>query len=142
MNLRVITKHALILAAALSMVGMAQAADLPAGPTAPAYTYAATVTEVVDADTVRMDVDLGFSVWVHGQYVHVADIEPVGNPEDAKKDLESLIKGKSVIIQSLRDVREVAGEDPVIRWAARIWVDGKSVNEAMVAAGHAKKLTP
>ena len=38
------------------------------------YTYKASVTRVVDGDTVIVDIDLGFGVWLREQSVRLAKI--------------------------------------------------------------------
>ena len=38
------------------------------------YTYNAIVKDVLDGDTVKVDIDLGFGVWLNSQVVRLARI--------------------------------------------------------------------
>ena len=49
------------------------------------YTYNAVVTRIVDGDTIDVDVDLGFSVWLKKQRVRMMGID---TPESRTRDLE------------------------------------------------------
>ena len=129
-----------VLAAALLLAG-ATSALAEDGPTEAPYTYRAEVVDVIDGDTIDVHVDLGFYVWIRYQRIHLYGIEA---PEPtaaagaaATEHLRSLIGGKTVILKSLR------GEDPPDRqgsfnnWEGLVWLDGKSINDAMVASGNA-----
>ena len=48
------------------------------GPTEPAYTYNAEVVDVIDGDTVDLNVSLGFYVWIRYQRIKLAGINTVG----------------------------------------------------------------
>ncbi len=48
------------------------------------YTYKGVVTRVVDGDTVDVDVDLGFDVWLKKQRVRLAGID---TPESRTRNL-------------------------------------------------------
>jgi micrococcal nuclease len=111
------------------------------GPTEAPYTYRAEVVNVVDGDTIDVHIDLGFYVWIRYQRIHLFGIEA---PTDAAgtaatEHLKSLIDGKTIILKSLR------GEDPPDRqgsfnnWGGLVWLDGKSINDAMVESGNAAR---
>jgi micrococcal nuclease len=132
---------ALAVAAALTVAMPALAED---GPKEAPYTYRAEVVNVVDGDTIDVHIDLGFYVWIRFQRIHLFGIESPA-PTDAagtaaKEHLESLIGGKTVILKSLR------GEDPPDRqgsfnnWEGLVWLDGESINDAMVESGNAVKV--
>lgn len=114
-------------------------------PKARLYHYRALVTEVHDGDTCTVDIDLGLSMWVHGERVRLhrinapelkGDERPLG--EKAREALKALVLGKQVVLQTLKDEREKYG-----RYLGEIWLeqDGKkplNVNDALVRAKHAK----
>jgi micrococcal nuclease len=118
----------------------AAAAD---GPTAPAFTYSADVVKVIDGDTIDAHVSLGFYVWIRFQRIKLAGIDapdaddPAGAA--ATRHLESLIGGKTVILQSIHGDDDPARRDSFGNWLGNIWIDGKSVNDEMVASGNAVK---
>jgi micrococcal nuclease len=131
---------ALGVAALLAFAAPALAED---GPTEAPYTYRAEVVKVVDGDTIDVHIDLGFYVWIRFQRIHLYGIAAPAPAEAAgvaaTAHLESLIGGKMVILKSLR------GEDPPDRqgsfnnWEGLVWLDGKSINDAMVESGNAVK---
>jgi endonuclease YncB( thermonuclease family) len=131
---------ALVAAALLAGLAPATAAD---GPKEPAYTYNAEVVDVIDGDTFDVHVSLGFYVWIRYQRIKLAGIdapdasEPGG--EAAKAELENLIGGKTVILQSIHGDDDPARRDSFGNWLGLVWVDGKSINDAMVESGNAVK---
>lgn len=135
---RVVT--AMTAAAFLALAAPALAED---GPKEAPYTYRAEVVKVVDGDTIDVHIDLGFYVWIRFQRIHLFGIEAPAPTEAASAaataHLESLIGGKTVILKSLR------GEDPPDRqgsfnnWEGLVWLDGKSINDAMVESGNAAR---
>lgn len=55
------------------------------------YKYKVEVTRVVDGDTVDVDIDLGFGVWLRGERVRLMGID---TPESRTRDLEEKFYGK------------------------------------------------
>jgi len=128
------------LAVILAAAAPARAAD---GPTEPSYTYAADVVNVIDGDTVDVHVSLGFYVWIRFQRIKLAGIDAPDEGDAAaaaKQHLEALIGGKTVILQSIHGEDDPARRDSFGNWLGNIWVDGKSVNDEMVASGNAVKV--
>jgi micrococcal nuclease len=108
------------------------------------YTYKASVIAVTDGDTIVVDIDLGFGVWVHKQSIRMAKInapELKGSTiEAAKKSkefLKSLILNKWVTIRTEKDSKEKYG-----RWLATVLIEEDKnlieINSKMVKEGHAK----
>jgi len=54
------------------------------------YEYRCKVTRVVDGDTVDVDIDLGFGVWMHKERVRLYGID---TPESRTRDLEEKARG-------------------------------------------------
>ena len=54
------------------------------------FTYQATVLRIIDGDTVDVDIDLGFSVWLKKQRVRMMGIE---TPESRTRDKEEKVRG-------------------------------------------------
>lgn len=133
-------RSAAFAAAVLAGIAPALAAD---GPTEPSYTYSAEVADVVDGDTVDVNVSLGFYVWIRYQRIHLAGIEapdpatPAGAA--ATKHLEDLIGGKTVILQSIHGDDDPDRSGSFGNWLGLIWLDGKSINDEMIASGNATK---
>ena len=55
------------------------------------YSYKVNVTRIVDGDTVDVDVDLGFAVWLKKQRVRMHGID---TPESRTRDLTEKWYGK------------------------------------------------
>ena len=55
------------------------------------YRYKVDVTRIVDGDTIDVDIDLGFGIWMKKQRVRLMGID---TPESRTKDLEEKFYGK------------------------------------------------
>lgn len=103
-------------------------------PPEPNYVFWAKFVRIVDGNTVAMDLDLGFGVWVHNQSLTLLEAGGAALDEDAKsknndriKKLRELLKDPTDLV--VRTVRDRDAKPP--RYFAEIWVDGESLNEAM-----------
>lgn len=107
------------------------------------YRYEARVTSVYDADTITVDIDLGFKAFLKDQKLRLYGIDAweVRGKERPKglvgRDrLRELILDKTVVIDSHKD-----GKGKYGRWLASIVsVDGVEMNviEMLVEEGHAE----
>ena len=106
------------------------------------YTYAATITRVIDGDTVVADIDLGFHTWRRDVYLRLARInapEPRGPSREAGLAsgawLREKIEGKEIIIRTVKDKR---GQDQLgsfRRYLVELFLDGKNLNDELVTLG-------
>ncbi len=109
------------------------------------YHYRAIVTSVYDGDTCTVDIDLGMGVWLRGEKVRLVRINA---PElrgitkvtgrAARDYLRSLIDGKEIVLQTVKDRKGKYG-----RYLGEIWIQQSAtklinVNDAMVKAGQAE----
>ena len=65
------------------------------------HEYNCTIRRVVDGDTVDVDIDLGFGIWIHNERVRLYGID---TPESRTKDLEEKKAGlfaKDVVLHYL-----------------------------------------
>jgi len=107
-------------------------------PEAPAYTYRAVVRSIYDGDTIRVDLDLGFGIWLHDQALRLTEIDTpeirgVERPDGlrAKAFVEDMIPpGTEVIVRTFKDRTGKYG-----RWLAEVWRGVVCVNAALMAAG-------
>ncbi len=107
------------------------------------YEYKCKVTRVVDGDTVDIDIDLGFGVWLHKERVRIYGIDtPESRTRDkiekrfgllAKEFVKQFVKGSSVILRTQKyDAKGKFG-----RILGDIVVDDKSLSETMIQEHHA-----
>ena len=114
------------------------------------YEYRATVVSVTDGDTVRLDIDLGFNVILHGTSVRLMGINApeVSTPEGkvAKTYLKELIPaGTAVTLQSYRDKTEKYGRvlgTLLIDESLGYKISGGSINNEMLSKGYAVSYMP
>ena len=104
------------------------------------YEYRARIAYIYDADTIRLDVDCGFNVWLHRVPFRLAGIDApeLGTPGgiEARDWLRALLPvGSEVVAITQKDRGDKYGRmlatlylpaDPVI-----------SINQQLIDAGHA-----
>lgn len=105
------------------------------------YDYKALVTKVYDADTITVDIDLGFGIWTSKQKIRLFGINA---PEvrGAEKSsgrvsrdwLREQILGKEIL---LKTYKAGTGKGKYGRWLGDIFIPGdpESLNLKMVALG-------
>lgn len=108
--------------------------------------YDVVLKRVIDGDTVDVDIDLGFNIWLHNERVRIMGID---TPESrtsnkveklfglaAKKRLKELLKDGGVLVTT----EEKNGEDMRGKFGRILGdfktLDGKLVTEVMVKEGH------
>lgn len=128
---------------AVAMLALAAPTLAEDGPTEAPYTYRAEVVNVVDGDTIDVHIDLGFYVWIRYQRIHLYGID-APEPGDAAgaaatDHLKSLVDGKTVILKSIHGADSPDREGSFNHWLGIVYVDGKSINGAMVESGNAVK---
>lgn len=112
------------------------------GPKEPAYLYRANVINIVDGDTIDVDIDLGFYVWIKDQRIRLVGInspEPRGETEQAGKAatecLSKLIVGKTIIIRTVKGKDGGDRDDSFGRWLGVVYLDGLDINNLMLEKG-------
>ncbi len=107
------------------------------------YEYKCKVTRVVDGDTVDIDIDLGFGVWLHKERVRIYGIDtPESRTRDkiekrfgllAKEFVEKFVQDSDTILTTQKyDAKGKFG-----RILGDIMVDGRSLAVTMIAEHHA-----
>jgi len=106
-------------------------------PEAPAYIYRAVVRSIYDGDTLRLDIDLGFSIWMRNETIRLLDIDTPEIRGDERADgltakafVEAFCPpGSQVLIRTHKDRTGKYG-----RYLAEIWLDGLSLGDALLEA--------
>ena len=115
------------------------------------YEYRAKVIKVVDGDTVDVDIDLGFGVWLKDERVRIMGID---TPESRTRDK---VEKKFGLAAKAR-LKELLGATPILKTQVGkggedmkgkfgrilgdfITDDGKKCGELLIKEGHAVKYT-
>jgi micrococcal nuclease len=109
------------------------------------YFYKAIVKSVYDGDTITVDIDLGMMTWVHEEKlrlyrINAPELRGAERVEGLKSRdfLRSLIDGKEIFIETIKDKKGKYG-----RYLAEIWLERENdkwtnVNDMLVAEGFAE----
>jgi micrococcal nuclease len=107
------------------------------------YYYRSKVVSVYDGDTCRVDLDLGFGVWIRKEKIRLARINApeLKGPErprglEARDYLRKLVLNKKIILQTIKDRKGKYG-----RYLGELWLkvddDWINVNDRLVQVGMA-----
>ena len=103
------------------------------------YTYRALVRRVYDADTITCDIDLGFDVILRSQKIRLLGINApeVRGPQRpagiaARNALREKISNKWIVLKTTKDKKGKYG-----RWLGEIFLEKESMNDWLIAEGHA-----
>lgn len=111
-------------------------------PQEPAFTYRARVVSVYDGDTMTVDIDLGFGVWIASQKLRLYGIDTPEMRGTERPDglyvrdwvRAEIPDGAEIMVQTIRDKTGKYG-----RWLAVIWTDhGLSLNQRLLDGGMAR----
>ena len=72
------------------------------------YEYRVKIRRVVDGDTVDVDIDLGFNVWLRNERVRIMGID---TPESRTRDLVEKLFGKAAAAR----LKELLGETGILK---------------------------
>jgi len=110
------------------------------------YFYNAVVVDVYDGDTITLDIDLGFNMWMKNERIR---LNGINSPEIRTKNIEekkagykardyfrSLILNKNILIKTIKDKKGKYG-----RYLGEIFLKGLNINDKMVQQGYAKYKT-
>jgi micrococcal nuclease len=96
------------------------------------YEYSARLVRVVDGDTVRLDVDLGFRVWRRNESYRLARVDAAEHDDAARAALEErLTSASQLVVWTHKD-------DKYRRYLVEIIADGENVNDWLLAQGLAR----
>ena len=122
------------------------------------YEYKCKIVKIVDGDTVDVDIDLGFGVWLKDERVRIMGIDtPESRTRDlvekkfglaAKEKLTQLLQGTPVLkTQINKDGEDMKGKfgrilgDFIVADGYGGYENGALVTEIMIAEGHAVPYT-
>ena len=109
----------------------------------PAFTYAAKFRSAYDADTIRLDIDLGFGSWLLNQPIRLFGINApeVRGPEklegkESRDFLRKFLEGNEDNITI--NTHKSSNKGKYGRYLVEITLDdGTNVNDLLVQTGHA-----
>lgn len=90
----------------------------------PDYIYKAVIVKIIDGDTIDVDIDLGFNIWMKNQRLRLTGIdtpELSGIERTAGLQVKAYVQnilpiGSGVVLQTKKDSKEKYG-----RWLATVW---------------------
>lgn len=98
------------------------------------YQYKAIVTSVYDGDTLNVDIDLGFGVWLKKQTIRLQGInapEIRGKTKNegikSRDKLRELVLNKEILLETIKDKREKYG-----RWLGVLTFENKNINKLLL----------
>ena len=110
------------------------------------YEYRCKVVKIIDGDTVDVDIDLGFGVWLHKERVRLYGID---TPESRTRDLEEkkyglaakafltgMLDDDQIILKTHKDKTGKFGRILGELWRTSNYTD-KSINRYMIEKHHA-----
>jgi len=110
------------------------------------YEYRCKVVKIIDGDTVDVDIDLGFGVWMHKERVRLYGIDtPESRTRDleekkyglaAKKFLTGMLDDDGIILKTYKDKTGKFGRILGELWRTSNYAD-KSINDYMIEKHHA-----
>ena len=106
------------------------------------YEYKAIVRKIYDADTVTLDIDLGFYTWIHSQScrllgINAPEVTGIEKPQGiiSRDALRSWIPlGSEVTIKTYKDDSDKYG-----RWLVEIFYEGVNINQRLLNEGFAQE---
>lgn len=104
------------------------------------YHYRIELVRVIDSDTCVFHVDLGFKVWLHDIRFRFARINAPELITDAGKLARAWLV-EQLAASAGKLTCQSLGFDKYGRALGEVYADGRNINDAIVAAGHAKYVT-
>jgi micrococcal nuclease len=109
------------------------------------YLYKAHVTDVYDADTITVDVDLGFHTWIKGERIRLSRIDA---PEVRGKEkvegklardwLREKILGKEILLRTIKSKKGKDSKGKFGRYLGEVILNDVNMNDELVKVGHAE----
>lgn len=101
------------------------------------HTHKANVIRWIDGDTVVLDIDLDFNVWIRNQHCRLLNVNTpergqVNWAEATQFSNSHVVPGTEIVVITYKP----APDDKYGRWLIEIPLpDGTTINQALVAAG-------
>lgn len=108
------------------------------------YEYQAIITRVIDGDTLCALVDCGFDIH-HELQLRLLGIDcpELRTPEGkaARSFTVEWLSGRAVTVRTVKDKHDSDKRDSFGRYLAAVFIDGRSLNDALVESGLAVRKT-
>ena len=106
------------------------------------YEYRCKLKKVVDGDTVDIDIDLGFGVWLHGERIRLYGIDTPESRTSDKEEKKYGIAAKDFLIKWLEagDIILKTHKDATGKFGrilGELWYNDTNINLKLVEEHHA-----
>lgn len=116
----------------------------------PEHVYEAELIRVIDADTIVLDVDAGFSIWSRRMRLRLYGINaPEMNTEAGRAAtlfvMNWMTRHPKLVVRTIKDKDGRDKSDSFGRYLAEVYAfgpDQKSLNDLLVEVGYAVKYIP
>jgi hypothetical protein len=94
------------------------------------HTYNCELVRIVDANTVDINIDLGFDMWLHNHRCELTGVDlrnlSRSHNKDLAAELERMTSGRKLTIQSIMNKKDSFG-----RWMGVLHADGVNLNNKL-----------
>lgn len=106
------------------------------------FEYRAICTEVYDGDTITVDIDLGFNIWMKGEKIRLYGIntpEVRGSEREAGLTVRDWLRDKILNQEITLITHKSHNKGKYGRWLGTVWRNGENYNQLMLNSGMAKE---
>ena len=108
------------------------------------YEYQATVTEVYDGDTITVDIDCGFGIWLRDQKIRLYGIDTpeMRGPEKEKgKQVRDWLRAR-ILNEEITLITKKDSKGKYGRWLGVVFHRSRNINLALIDNGMAEVYEP
>jgi micrococcal nuclease len=100
------------------------------------YRYNCQLGRVIDGDTVDLECDLGFNIWIHERF----RLDGINAPERGKKGGKEATEFLRELLTNAKVLEvESKKQEKYGRWLGAVYADDQNVSDLMLEHGHAKR---
>lgn len=110
------------------------------------YQYKCIVKDIIDGDTVRVHIDVGFNTWINNVVVRLNNLDTpeirTKNLEEKNSGLEAKKRLKELLPEGSKQLVRTYLDDKYGRVLGDFFVGDKTVSSILIEEGHGKFYSP